>query len=200
MSFETLPKGSILYIKAKDPLAMTIGTSTFRYPLAPSDTNAGGQKYTTAAATRNILLPADKDNLKFRRVSEHNRSEFNQKTLRIEQNKRMSNGSLRRYFIADKKQWDVSWSMLPSYRNETVDGAWGAEDIKAFYESEDGQKVFQIKINTSISPSLIENDTPSSVGFDDLNTYDVVFTSCDFTVVNRGLQTYWNVNLSMEQV
>jgi hypothetical protein len=54
---------------------------------------------------------------------------------RIKQSNRMANGTLREYIIADKKIFSASWSMLPSYRNETVDGAWGAEDIKTFYES-----------------------------------------------------------------
>lgn len=198
MSFEILPKGSILYIEAKDPLAMsTSGAPTFTYPInGATSTTAGGQNYNPATATRNILLPSDKDVLKFRRVSEHNRSEFNERTLRIEQNQRMANGLLRKYYIADKKQWDISWSMLPSYRNETVDGAWGAEDIKTFYESSDGQKSFRIKINTSLVPSTIEATNSLATA----NTYDVVFTSCDFTVVKRGLQPYWNVKLSMEQI
>ena len=197
MSFENLPKGSILYIKAKDPLFMDIGGTGFTYPGATSTSSAGGQPYPNSVALRNKFTEGTKNNYVFRRVSEHNRSDFNQKTLRIEQNRRMSNGSLRRYFIADKKQWDVSWSMLPSYRNETVDGAWAAEDIKVFYESEDGQNPFQIKINTSHNPANMED---SSYWEATANTYDVVFTSCDFTVVKRGLQTYWNVNLSMEQV
>ena len=200
MPYVSLPKGSVLYIEAKDPLAMAIGTSTFRYPLSPSDITAGGQKYTSVVATTNLLLPTDKDNLKFRRVSEHNRGEFNNRTLRIEQSQRMANGFLRKYVVADKQQWDISWTMLPSFRNETVDGGWGAEDLKTFYESADGSKSFRIKINTSISPSLIETNTPSSVGFDDLNTYTVVFTSCDFTLIKRGIQPFWNVKLSLEQV
>jgi hypothetical protein len=27
-----------------------------------------------------------------------------------------------------------------------------------------------------------------------------MFTSCDFSIVKRGLQTYWNVTISLEQV
>jgi hypothetical protein len=34
--------------------------------------------------------------------------------------------------------------MLPSFRNETVDGGWGAEDIKNFYESTAGRGAFRI--------------------------------------------------------
>jgi len=197
MAFENLPKGSILYIKAKDLLFMDIGGNGFTYPNATSSSSAGGQVYPSSVATRNKLTESSKNSSVFRRVSEHNRSEFAEATLRIEQNQRMANGLLRKYYVASKKQWNLSWSMLPSYRNETVDGGWGAEDLKTFYESEEGTGTFQIKINTSHNPSNIED---SSFWESLANTYDVVFTSCEFTIVKRGLQPYWNVKLSMEQV
>lgn len=197
MPFENLPKGSILYIEAKDLLNMSVsGSPVFTYPGSTTTTTAGGQQYNSSVAARNNLSASNKDLLAFRRVSEHNRSEFNERILKIEQNQRMANGFLRKYHVADKKQWDLSWTMLPSYRNETVDGAWGAEDIKTFYESSDGKKSFRIKINTSLSPTVIEGANALATA----NTYTVVFTSCDFTVVKRGLQPYWNIKLSMEQV
>jgi len=192
MSFEVLPKGSALYIEAKDLLSMSTSGTAFRYPGDISDRNAGGQNYNVTTATRNILLPADKDILKFRRVSEHNRSEFTIGTNRIKQSVRMANGTLREFVIADKKIFSVAWTMLPSYRNETVDGAWGAEDLKIFYENSDGQKPFRIKINTSFTAQTAESSTN--------NIYTVVFSSLDCTLVKRGIQGYWNVNLSMEQV
>ena len=147
MSYTVMPKGSILYIEATDPLCMTIGSTSFTYPNANSVTAAGGQNYTQAVASRNFLTESNKNLLKFRRVTEHNRSEFNNRTLRVEQSQRMANGILRKYVVADKQQWDISWSMLPSYRNETVDGAWAAEDLKTFYESAAGRGAFKIKIN-----------------------------------------------------
>ncbi len=183
MSFKALPKGSILQIKAKDLLYMNPATKQFTYP-GQSPITASGQTYSSATATLNNLTDTEKNNYVFRRVSEHNRSEFNIGTNRIERQTRMANGTMRKYFVADKKTFDVSWSMLPSFRNETVDGAWGAEDLKVFYESIDGQKEFEIKIDSY----------PAS------NTYTVIFTNCNFTVVKRGLQAFWNVNLSMEQV
>lgn len=196
MSFENLPKGSVLYIEATDPLAMEVANNQFTY--GGSTFTAPGQKYSAAAASRNFLTVGDKFNTIFRRVSEHNRSEFNMGTIRIEQQQRMANGSLRKYFVADKKTFNVSWSMLPSFRNEAVDGAWAAEDIKAFYESSTGQGSFRIKINPT--PFAVSNIEQSDGVLADDYTYTVVFTSCNFTVVKRGLQTYWNVDLSMEQV
>jgi hypothetical protein len=194
MSFENLPKGSVLYIEAKDPLCITTySPAKFAYPGATANSStAGGQDYNATVATRNILLPADKDVLKFRRVSEHNRSEFSVGTNRIKQSSRMANGTLREFIVADKKIFSLSWSMLPSYRNETVDGAWGAEDLKTFYESLAGKKSFRIKVNTSTSASAAELSTD--------NIYTVVFTEFNCTLYKRGIQPYWSVSCSLEQV
>ena len=183
MSFENLPKGSILLIEAKDLLAMNPTNNSFLY-MGVSKT-APGQKYNSTVATRNGLSTSDITQLGYRRVSEHNRQSFQVNTQRIENSVRMANGTLRKYFVADKKEFSVSWQMLPSFRNETVDGGWGAEDLKAFYESENGQKSFNIKVNTNIYDPII---------------YNVIFTSFNCTVSKRGLQTYWDVDINMEQV
>jgi hypothetical protein len=133
----------------------------------------------------------------FRRVTEHNRTPISLNTERIEQSTRMANGTTRKYFIADKLNLSASWEMVPSFRNETVDGAWGAEDLKAFYESAAGQGSFRIKLNPTVfSPSLVEGTGALSDDY----TYTVMITSCDFTLAKRGIQPFWNVDISMEQV
>ena len=126
------------------------------------------------------------------KVTEHNRSPLQINVQRIEKSQRMSNGTLRKFFIADKRSFSVSWSMLPSYRTLTVEGAWGAEDIRAFYLSNEGKTNFNIKIN------LAKNGTDqTSSGYE---SYSVVFTDCSFTAVKRGLQTYWDASISMDEV
>jgi len=196
MSFQKLSKGSILYIEATDPYAIDTATNSFDYKGGTAV--APGNTYTSAVATTNGLALSSKTQLRFRRVSEHNRSPLSFNNNRIEQSTRMANGTLRRYFVADKLNISVSWEMLPSFRNETVDGGWGAEDLKNFYESSAGRGPFRIKLNpTAFNPELVEQ----ADGFlaDDY-TYTVMFTSCDFSIVKRGLQTYWNVTISLEQV
>ena len=128
----------------------------------------------------------------FNKVTEHNRSEFGVSIERIEKAQRMSNGTLRKNFVADKYRFSTSWSMLPSYRTLTVDGAWGAEDLRSFYLSEAGRGSFRIRIN------LAKNGADqSSSGYEE---YTVVISSCSFDVVKRGLQPVWNVSLGLEQV
>lgn len=197
MSFQQLPKGSVLYINATDPLAMNPANNQFSFN--GTTVTAPGQQYSSSVASRNFLAFADKLNFKYRRVSEHNRSEFSISTNRIEQQQRMANGHLRKYHVADKKQFNLSWEMLPSFRNETVDGAWGAEDLKAFYEGSLGKSSFNIRINPApFDPATYIEQT--NAAFQDEYTYTVIFTSCNFTVVKRGIQTYWTVSMTMEEV
>lgn len=196
MSFQNLARGSILYIEALDPLVIDPATNSFDYKGA--SVVAPGNKYDSTTATRNGLALENKTNLRFRRVTEQNRAPLSLNVERIESGQRMSNGTLRKYFIADKLNLSVSWEMVPSFRNETVDGGWGAEDLKEFYESAAGRGAFRIKLNPTVfSTELIEQ---SDGALADDYTYTVMFTSCDFTVVKRGLQPFWSVNISLEQV
>ena len=89
-------------------------------------------------------------------LSEHNRNPVGIGYNRIEKSQRMSNGTLRRFFIADKKTLTVSWNMLPSYSNYTVDGGYGALDLKAFYESV-AQSTFNVKLKTSTLTGSTDN-------------------------------------------
>jgi hypothetical protein len=152
-----LPRGSILYIEAKDLLASTPGTTK-----------------------------------SWNKVTEHNRSALDLGTERIEKIVRTSNGTLRKNHIADKKKFQLSWEMLPSYRTLTVDGGWGAEDLRSFYSGDEGKQSFNIRINLAKAGT-----DQSSSGFE---SYNVIISSCNFTVVKRGLQPHWNVSLSLDEV
>ena len=126
------------------------------------------------------------------KVSEHNRSEFSINPQRIEKVQRMSNGTLRKFWVADKKTFSVSWDMLPYTTALTVDGGWGAKDLRDFYYSSSGQGTFDIKVN------LATNGTDQSAsGFEE---YTVSITNASFVVLKRGIEPHWNVSLSMEQV
>jgi hypothetical protein len=130
--------------------------------------------------------------LKYNKVSEHNRSQFDISNERIEKQQRMANGTLRKFFVADKKTFTLSWDMLPSYRTFTVDGAWGAEDLRSFYNSAEGQSAFNIRVNLAKDGTNQESANYES--------YTVVFANCNFTVLKRGAQPFWNVSITMVQV
>lgn len=126
------------------------------------------------------------------KITEHNRSALELSPERIERVVRTSNGTLRKNHIADKRKFQLSWDMLPSYRTLTVDGGWGAEDLRSFYYSDEGKQSFKIRVNLAKNGS-----DQSSSGYEE---YTVIISSCNFSVVKRGLQPHWNVSLSLDEV
>jgi hypothetical protein len=129
----------------------------------------------------------------WQKLTEHNRSPISVDTQRFEQTSRMANGSLRKLFIADKKNLSTSWSMVPSYSTMTVDGGWGAEDLKAFYLSAKGQGTFNARI--AYNSSRTEDFVAS-------------FASCSFNIIKRNVkanatdtaQLFWDVSIALEEV
>jgi hypothetical protein len=126
------------------------------------------------------------------KVTEHNRSALELSPERIEKVTRTSNGTLRKNHIADKRKFQLSWEMLPSYRTLTVDGGWGAEDLRSFYYGDEGTQSFNIRVN--LAKTGLDQ---TSSGYE---SYTVVISSCNFSVVKRGLQPHWNVSLSLDEV
>ena len=126
------------------------------------------------------------------RLSEHNRREIGINIQRIEQSQRMANGSLRKFFVADKKQFSVSWNMLPGSRIYTIDNEWGALDLIEFYNSSEGQSTFDIRLNFAKTGTSQE-----SSGYE---PYTVSCTSFNATLVRRGEIPFYNISMSMEQV
>jgi hypothetical protein len=141
---------------------------------------------------KDLLASTPGTSLSWNKVTEHNRSSFDMSPMRIERTQRMSNGSLRKFYIADKYRFNLSWDMLPSYRTLTVDGAWGAEDLRSFYNSAEGQGTFKIRVNLAKTGSNQE-----SSGYEE---YTVNITGCNFAIAKRGLQPHWSVSLSLEEV
>lgn len=126
------------------------------------------------------------------KVTEHNRSALELTPERIERVVRTSNGTLRKNHIADKRKFQLSWDMVPSYRTLTVDGGWGAEDLRTFYLSDDGKQSFNIRIN--LAKTGLDQSTS---GYEQ---YTVVISNCNFSVIKRGLQPHWNVSLALDEV
>jgi hypothetical protein len=82
-------------------------------------------------------------------LTDHNRQPIVYSPQRIEQSQRMANGTMRKFVIANKGLYDVSWQMVPSGSanitsqsgqtitsySPTVDGKLGAGFMKAFYDT-----------------------------------------------------------------
>lgn len=118
------------------------------------------------------------------RPTEHNRSALAVSYERIKSSDRMANGTLRQYYVTDKRTWSLSWDMLPAPSSETVDGAAGGIEIEKFYLQTPGE--FTLKIVHA------DSDLDEEV--------QVVFSSFDKTHVRRGKYDLWDLSVAMEQV
>jgi hypothetical protein len=134
------------------------------------------------------------------KLSEHNRQPVSITPNRIEKTQRMSNGTMRKFFVADKKSINVSWTMLPSFSTFTVDGGYGAMDIRSFYEGSASKASGALSGQNSFDVTLAYGGTTQ--------TLNMIFTSASFEVVKRNVkqssgdtaQEFWNVSISMEEV
>lgn len=117
------------------------------------------------------------------KITDHNRSELSVAVERIESTKRMANGTLRKYVIADKRTFSVSWDKLPHKKDWTVDGFWGGKEMEAFYNSNAG--AFTLKITNG--DGVIE-------------TFTVVFSGFKKSISKRGAYDFWGVNVELEEV
>jgi hypothetical protein len=128
------------------------------------------------------------------KITEHNRAPVSIDATRLERTQRMSNGLLRKIFIADKKTISTSWSMLPTNDATTVDGGYGAASLRSFYYGK-GTGTFKVKVSYNGVSARDEIMTMS-------------FISASFTVVKRNVkeksadvaQEFWDVSISLEEV
>jgi hypothetical protein len=117
-------------------------------------------------------------------LTDHNRSELSVDIERIERTARMANGTLRKYVIADKRTYSMSWDMLPGSSNYTVDGKWGAHEIIEFYEANAGE----VTLTLTDSHNIESNDIL------------VVISKLDYSLTKRGRFDMFDMSLTLEEV
>lgn len=117
-------------------------------------------------------------------ITEHNRGPIDVTFKRIESSKRMAGGTLRKYVIADKKEWSTSWKMLPDATVGALDKKWAGTAMEAFYNSTPGE--FTLSIKDGVGGAV--------------TNYQVVFTNFSKVVNKRGKYDVWDVDVTLEQV
>lgn len=124
-------------------------------------------------------------------ISEHNRAPITISLQGVEKQQRMASGQLRRFYIAKSRTVSLSWSMLPSTSSMTVDGKWGATQIRDLYLASNGHMTIQIKYNNTDSDlfNVFANDA----------SFDLVRRNVKDTV-SSSPQEFWNVSLTLEEV
>jgi hypothetical protein len=166
-----------------------------------------------------ILVPDGNEYEDFIILSDHNRTELSFSQQRIENRKRMINGTTRSYHVADKLNVSWSWDMLPSrsfnrnpvldpdtglptapnLQDYTVDKGAGGVDILDWYEAHPGSFYMFLAYDKY-------NDLDEPGKYESLSQYnqiiEVHFSQFDFDVVRRGGRThdFWNITVGVEEV
>ena len=199
--------------------------------MATSNYIIGRKKYTRPQAviwtktlplideTTGLLTVSGQEGTDFLILSDHGRSEISFAQQRIENKKRMINGSLRSYHIANKATLSWSWNMLPSRAfnkdpqfdpstglptasslvQYIVDGGSGGVDLINWYEENTGSFYAIL--------SYDRFDKFSGGGeYLHLSQYsdiiEVQFANFDYSVIQRGGTThdFWNISVTIEEV
>lgn len=155
-------------------------------------------------------------------LSDDNRSPIDFKPERIENRKRMANGRMRSYHIADKLTISTSWEMLPSrsyglrpnydletgkspYANDrsaeyTTDGGAGGVDILKWYENHKGSFWVFLAYDKF---SVFGEDNSAYAHLNQYNQLIEMFISdFSYSIVKRGGMThdFWNISVTLEEV
>lgn len=162
-------------------------------------------------------------------LTDDNRENIDMSIERIEQRKRMINGRMRSYHIADKRKLSVQWQMIPSRafavdgtdgfsgelwdatgidtadRFTTDGGAGGVEMLKWYNENQGSFWVFlaydkHTSLNSTLNVAEDEDFDPLAHLGKYNERIEMYFSEFSYDVVKRGpLFDFWNVNLSLEE-
>ncbi|UMO76253.1 hypothetical protein SEA_TOMAS_64 [Streptomyces phage Tomas] len=116
-------------------------------------------------------------------ITDHNRGDLGIDVERIEKKQRMADGTMRKYIVADKRTFSVTWNNLPHSAAFTVDGFWGANEIENFYNSNPGGVTLEL-----------------TYGSGEVDTFTVMFSDFNANLTKRGAYDFWEITVAMEQV
>jgi hypothetical protein len=116
-------------------------------------------------------------------VTDHNRSDVGIDWERIEKANRMANGTMRKYVIADKRTFSVSWEKLPHTATYSVDGKWAVNEMKTFYLATPG----------AFNLTITYGDATTEV-------VSVMFTKFDATLQKRGRYDMYSLSITLVEV
>jgi hypothetical protein len=146
-------------------------------------------------------------------LTDDNRQPLEVSFTRIENRQRMINGKMRSYFIANKRQYNLSWNNIPSrsinplnqnlsfiseryFQDEVEINAsyLSGDDMLKWYESNQGQ--FWATFVYDKVHSLGTNDEAYNKFTKPVETIPVFFEDFSYSVVKRGqYNDLWNVSM-----
>lgn len=157
-----------------------------------------------------LYVPSGAEYDDFLVLSDHNREQISIPSERIENRKRMINGTMRSYHVADKEKFSWQWDMLPSrafeedpqfntttglpaepYVMHTADGGAGARDMEHWRSNHKGPFYMLLSYDHTTSYAQV-------TGYN--RVVHVYISSFSKDIVKRGITDFWNVSVELEEV
>lgn len=133
-------------------------------------------------------------------LTDDSRSEMQVSLERIEYKKRMINGRMRSYHVADKKTFSVNWEDLPSAKIEISESMFGTGNNWASCQ----QMLDWHKNNTDSFYLTLVYDTPTASALPlryRLENYNVFFDDFSYTIKKRGsTHDLWDISMTLVEV
>lgn len=165
-----------------------------------------------------LVVPDGTEGTDFIILSDHNRGDISIGSQRIENRKRMINGNMRSYHIADKLNISWDWEMLPSRSHSgnpnfnsvgipnlslteyTADGGAGGVDVVKWYEDHPGSFYMFMSYDRHDKFDGQNDEYDHLAQYNDI--VEVYFSSFNFNIVKRGGSNhdFWNISVSVEEV
>lgn len=117
-------------------------------------------------------------------ITDHNRQPISVSAEMFMHEERMVDGTLRRYHVATKRTWSVSWSELFSKSEFVVDGYWSGEEMRQFYDDTPGEFELTLTYGDGTTESVL-------VMFSEFS-YDISKRTTDYD--------FWELNLTLVEV
>jgi hypothetical protein len=135
--------------------------------------------------------------------TEHNRSSLPIGYEPIENVQRTANGTMRKFVVAKKRNFQVSWTMLPSRKNLTIDNKYGAEGIRDFYNTYCFDPItIEVRTHRGSNLSISSDDNSTTMTAETVNVFITAFS---YDVVKRlndsgGGFDYVNVSIGFTEI
>ncbi len=151
-------------------------------------------------------------------LSDDNRGDIQFSPQRIEQRKRMINGRMRSYHVADKLQISTSWQMLPSRSSNmrpdfdtttglptnlaemyTTDGGAGGNELLEWYENHKGP--FWVYLAYDKYKAFGDDDAAYLHMGQYNQVIEMYISNFSYTVKKRGSTNLdmWDINVALEE-
>lgn len=151
-------------------------------------------------------------------LSDDNRGDIQFSPQRIEQRKRMINGRMRSYHVADKLQISTSWQMLPSRSSNmrpdfdtttglpaslaemyTTDGGAGGNELLEWYENHKGP--FWVYLAYDKYKAFGDDDAAYLHMGQYNQVLEMYISNFSYTVKKRGSTNLdmWDINVTLEE-